>query len=54
MDTLGNLNHDISIVGYWISELNYEKDLHLTRESLDLICSNSVDEEKVAKFGTCI
>ena len=30
MDTLGDLNHAISIVGYWIFESNYEKALHLT------------------------
>ena len=23
MDTLGNVNHDISIVGYWIFDSNY-------------------------------
>ena len=24
-DTIGNLNHSISIVSYWISDSNYEK-----------------------------
>ena len=27
MDSLGNVNHAISVVGYWISDSNYEKDL---------------------------
>ena len=26
MDSLGNMNHDISVVGNWIFESNYEKD----------------------------
>ena len=44
MEKLENVNHAISIVGYWISESNYEKVLHLTRESLVIICSPSVGE----------
>ena len=44
MDTLGNVNHDISIVGYWIFDSNYKKSLHLTRESLNLIFYPSVGE----------
>ena len=31
MDTLGNMNHSISIVGYWIFDSDYEKSLCLTR-----------------------
>ena len=31
MDSLGNLNHAISIVGYWISDFNYNKSLCLTQ-----------------------
>ena len=31
METLGNVNHAISIVGYWIFGSNYEKALCLTR-----------------------
>ena len=50
VDTLGNVNHDISIVCYWIFDFNYEKELRLTRESLDLMCSPSVGEEQVVKF----
>ena len=37
MESLGNVNHDISIVGYWIFESNYNKALCLTQESLDPI-----------------
>ena len=39
MDNLVNVNHAISIVGYWIFDSNYLKTLHLTRKSLDIICS---------------
>ena len=50
MDTLVNVNHYISIVGYWIFESDYEKALHLARESLDLICYPSVSEEQFVRF----
>ena len=29
MDSIGNVNHDISIVGHWIFDSNYEKALYL-------------------------
>ena len=32
MDSLGNLNHDISVVGYCIFDSNYRKALVLNRE----------------------
>ena len=44
MDSLGNLNHAISIVGNWIFYSNYETEICLTQESLDLIYSPSVGE----------
>ena len=44
MDYLGNLNHAISVVGYWIFYSNYEKVLVLNEESLDMICAPSVGE----------
>ena len=47
IDSLGNVNHDISIVGYWIFDSNYKQALFLTRESLDIIFSPSVSEEQV-------
>ena len=31
MDSLGNVNHVISIVGYWIFDFNYNKALCLTQ-----------------------
>ena len=44
IETLGNVNRAISIVGYLIFYLNYEKALRQTRESLDPICSPYVVE----------
>ena len=48
MDQQGNVNHAISIVGHWIFDSNYKKDLCLTQEQLDIICSPFAGEEKVA------
>ena len=31
MDYLSNVNHAISVVGYWIIDSNYEKELLLNR-----------------------
>ena len=39
MDSLGNVNHAISVVGYWIFASNYEKSLVLNRASLDIYTS---------------
>ena len=50
MDSLGNVNHAISVVGYWIFDSNYEKSLLLNIESLDMICAPSVGEKQVATF----
>ena len=44
MDSLGNVNHAISVVGYRIFDSNYKKALVLNRESLDMICAPSVSE----------
>ena len=52
MDSLGNMNHVIIIVGYCISESNYKQALFMTREPMDLMCSPSVGEEQVVKFET--
>ena len=54
MDSLGNVNHAISIVGNWIFDSNYEKALVLNRASLDKICAPSVGEEQDAIFETVI
>ena len=45
IDSLGNVNHAISVVGNWIFDSNYEKALVLNRASLDMICTPSVGEE---------
>ena len=54
IDSLGNMNHVIGVVGWWIFDLNYEKALVLNREPLNIICVPSVGEEQVAKFETVI
>ena len=50
LESIGNVNHAISIVGYWIFDSNYKKALFLTQESLDLICSTSIGEKQVVTF----
>ena len=50
MDSLGNVNHAISVVRKWIFDSNYENALVLNRASLDMICAPSVGEEQAAKF----
>ena len=50
MDSLGNVNHDISVVGNWIFDSNYEKSLVLNMASLDMIYTPSVGEEQASKF----
>ena len=52
MDFLDNVNHAISVVGYWIFDSNYKRALVLNRESLDMICDPSVGEEQVSEFET--
>ena len=50
MDSLGNLNHAISVFGSWIFDLDYERALVLNRASFDMICAPSVGEEQDAMF----
>ena len=50
MDSLGNVNHAISVVGSWIFESNYEIALVLNKASLDMICDPSIGEEQAARF----
>ena len=50
MYSLGNLNHAISVVGHWIFDLNFDKELILNRASLDMICAPSVGEEQNVIF----
>ena len=52
MDYLVNVNHAISVVGYWIFCSNYEKALVLNRKSLDMIFDPSVGEQQVTEFET--
>ena len=49
-DTIGNVNHAISILSYCIFDSNCEKALCLTSESLDLIFSPYVGEEQDENF----
>ena len=50
MDSLGNVNHDISIVGCWIFDSDYKKALFFTQELLGIIFSPSIGEEQAATF----
>ena len=52
MDSLGNVNRAISIVGYCIFDSNCQIALALNRKLLDMIFALSVGEEQVAKFET--
>ena len=52
MDSVGNVNHEVIIVGYWIFDSNFKKALPLTLDSLNLIISPSVVEEMFAVFKT--
>ena len=50
MDSLGNVNHAISVVDSCIFDSNYERALVLNRASLDMICASSIGEEQAACF----
>ena len=50
MNSLGNVNNDISFVGYWIFVSNYEIALVLNRKLLDMIFALFVREEQAALF----
>ena len=50
MDSLGIVNHVISVVGGQIFDSNYERALVLNKASLDMICAPSVGEEQAAIF----
>ena len=52
MGLLGNVNRDISVVGNWIFDSNYEKEIVFNRALLDMICAPSVGEEQDAIFET--
>ena len=42
MNSVGNVNHTLSIADYWILDSNYKKTLLLTLYSLNLICYHTV------------
>ena len=44
------MNHDISVVGKWTLDSNYEKALVLNRAPLNMICAPSDGEEQAPKF----
>ena len=44
--SLGNFNHAISVLGYWIFDSKYENALVLNRESLDMICARLLVKNK--------
>ena len=50
MDSLGNVNRAIIIVGHWIFDSNYKKAFFLAQVSMYLIFSHSIGEEPVATF----
>ena len=50
MDSLGNVNNSISIVGHWLFDSNYKKEIFFTQESLDIIFPPYVGEEQVETF----
>ena len=52
MDYLGNVNHAINVVEYWIFDSNYKTLLVLNREFLGMVFASSVGEEQVAEFET--
>ena len=41
MDSVGNINHAVSVVGKWTFDSNYKKVLPLNIDSLNLICAFS-------------
>ena len=50
MDSILNVNHDISVVANWIFDSNYKRALVLIKASLDIFCAPFVGEEKNAIF----
>ena len=50
MDSLGNVNHAISVAGKLLFDSNYEKSLVLNRASFDMIFAPYVGKEHADKF----
>ena len=52
MDTVGNVNHVVIMVGHWMFDSKYKKSLPFTIESLNLIYSLSEREVIFFMFET--
>ena len=52
MDSLVNVDHAISVVGYWIFDSNYKEAFVLNRKLLGMIFAPYFHEEKVVVFDT--
>ena len=52
MYSIGNMNYATIIVCYCIFDSNYEQELHLKKEALNICYSNSVGEEQDENFVT--
>ena len=52
MNSVCNVNHEVSIVFYWIFDSNYKKAFPLKLDSLNLVCSTLEGEEMFAMFET--
>ena len=50
MDSIGNVNHAINVVGSCIFDSNYERVLVLNKAPLDMICAPSFGEEQNTIF----
>ena len=45
IDTAGNVNNLVSIIGWWIYDSNYKREIHLIKGSLDMIFYQYKDEK---------
>ena len=50
MDSVGNVNHAISVFVKWIFDSNYRKALPWNIGSFNLICASSDEEDYFATF----
>ena len=50
MESIGDFNRAISIVGHWIFYSNYKKALFFTQELLDILLYPSIGKELVPTF----
>ena len=54
MDSVGNVNHTLSVVGKWIFGSNYETSLPLNIGILNLICGCCDEDYYFEKSKVCI